>query len=113
MFVLHEPQQSSFEKVGIVGRMFESEKIIDSAEFMIVTTEKGHETYITENESDFVYYVLEGSGYFEINGEKEECKVGDLVVVPKGNKFIYKGKLKMLLSCTPPWTQEQETEEKE
>lgn len=113
MFVLHEPQQSSFEKVGIVGRMFASEYLINNSEYMIITTDIGHETYIKENQSDFVYYILEGSGYFEVNGQKEDCHSGDLVVIPRGNKFIYKGQLKMLLSCTPPWKQEQEVETKE
>jgi mannose-6-phosphate isomerase-like protein (cupin superfamily) len=75
---------------------------------VLVETEQGHETIIIEHKSDFIYYILEGNGYFVINDDKETCSQGDLVVIPAGTKFTYKGKLKMLLSCTPPWKEEQE-----
>jgi mannose-6-phosphate isomerase-like protein (cupin superfamily) len=51
---------------------------------------------------------LEGHGYFQIEGQKEDCVKGDLVVIPAGKKFIYKGKMKLLLNTTPPWTESQE-----
>lgn len=108
MYVLKEPQAVSFEKVGVQGKIFSVSDIISSAEFVLIDTENGHETMIRENVSDFIYYVLEGSGYFLINDTKEVCSQGDLVVIPSGKKFIYKGKLKMLLITTPPWQEEQE-----
>lgn len=69
---------------------------------------KGHETEIIEHECDFIYYILEGSGYFMINGVKENCVAGNLVVIPKSSRFTYKGKLKMIVTSTPPWKEDQE-----
>ena len=74
----------------------------------LIEAETGHETTIIEHECDFIYYILDGQGYFVVDGEKEECKIGDLVVIPAGKKFTYKGRLKMLLNVTPPWREEQE-----
>jgi mannose-6-phosphate isomerase-like protein (cupin superfamily) len=108
MYVLHEPPSISFEKVGIKGKIFPSRELADNAGFVLIETETGHETTIIEHESNFVYYVLEGSGVFEVNGEPEACTAGDLVVMPMGSKFTYKGKLKMLLISTPPWREDQE-----
>jgi mannose-6-phosphate isomerase-like protein (cupin superfamily) len=108
MYVLPEPSTTSFEKVGIQGKIFPSQELISSSEFVVVSTETGHETTIIEHESDFMYYILQGEGIFEIDGNSEKCATGNLVVVPAGNKFSYKGKLKMLLAVTPPWREEQE-----
>jgi mannose-6-phosphate isomerase-like protein (cupin superfamily) len=108
MYVLHEPSANSFEKVGIQGKVFPSRELADSAGFALITTETGHETTIIEHESNFIYYILEGSGFFEVDEQREDCAAGDLVVIPMGKKFTYKGKLKMLLVSTPPWREEQE-----
>ena len=108
MYVRKEPQAVSFEKVGIKGKIFPALDLINSTNVVLIDTESGHETTIIEHKSDFIYYILAGSGYFLINDTKEICSQGDLVVVPLGTKFIYKGKLKMLLITTPPWQEEQE-----
>ncbi|MGI8419299.1 MAG: cupin domain-containing protein [Candidatus Levyibacteriota bacterium] len=108
MYVIKEPTQNSFEKVGINGKIFPISDLTAKSEFVLVQTQSGHETTIIEHDSDFIYYVLEGEGYFLIEDQKESCAQGDLVVIPAGKKFTYKGNLKLLLSCTPPWTQEQE-----
>jgi len=47
-------------------------------------------------------------GYFVIDGIKEKCEVGDLVIIQAGKKFTYQGKLKMMATSTPPWKAEQE-----
>jgi len=108
MFVIKESGDYSFEKFGIKGKIFPSDELTAKTRFVLVETESGHETTIRQRECDFCYYVLEGSGYFEINDMREDCVAGDLVVIPAGNKFTYKGKMKLLLNCTPPWTEIQE-----
>ncbi|MFS8130923.1 MAG: hypothetical protein ACMG57_03005 [Candidatus Dojkabacteria bacterium] len=107
MNIFKEPTEPTFNKAGIVGRIFANIPI-ESTEFIIIETEEGHETTIIEHEVDFNYYILEGSGFFEINNIKQECEKGNLIVIPKGSKFTYKGKLRMLLVCTPPFYPEQE-----
>jgi mannose-6-phosphate isomerase-like protein (cupin superfamily) len=108
MHVIHEPTDISFDRVGVQGKVFPVDTLTDNAGFVLISTSSGHDTTIIEHDSDFIFYVLEGTGYFEINGEQEKCSAGDLVVIPAGNALSYKGKLKMLLACTPPWKAEQE-----
>ena len=108
MYVIKEPAAYSFDKVGIKGKIFPFDTLTKNISYVLVETRHGHETTIIEHTSDFIYYVLEGKGYFVINNVRENCQKGDLVVIPAGKAFRYYGKLKLLLSCTPPWTIEQE-----
>lgn len=108
MYVLKEPKEISFEQVGIKGKLFPMQDITNKTQYFLVDTETGHETTIIEHKSDFIYYILSGDGYFIINDSKEDCSAGDLVVIPAGAKFTYKGKLKMITTSTPPWKEEQE-----
>ncbi len=106
--VLKLPKDYSFEKVGIKGKIFPVEKITQKTGICLIETEKGHGTTIVEHKCDFIYYVLEGKGYFVIDGQNENCMKGDLVIIPAGSKFRYVGNLKMLLITTPAFYPEQE-----
>lgn len=108
MYVINEPNTYSFDKAGIKGKIFPSDLLTNKIQYFLVETQKGHETTIIEHECDFIYYVLEGSGNFIVDGHSESCAIGDLVVIPAGKIFTYKGKLKMIASSTPPWSEEQE-----
>ena len=108
MYVQKLPQKISFDKVGIRGKIYPKVSDSQKSHFLVIETEKGHETKILEKECDFYYFILEGKGQFEIDGVKEKCEKGDLVVIPKGKAFQYFGKLKMLLVTTPVWWPEQE-----
>ncbi|MBN8550067.1 MAG: cupin domain-containing protein [Deltaproteobacteria bacterium] len=108
MYVSKEPVEPSFDKVGIVGRVFPRTKLADSAEFFTVGTERGHETTIRQRECDFFYYVLEGTGAFIIDGTTHTCTVGDLVTIPHGSWFRYEGRMRLLAASVPPWRPEQE-----
>lgn len=106
--VFKKPSQYSFEKVGIKGKRFSFTEVTERTGACIIETEKGHETTIIEHKCDFIYYILEGEGYFEIDGQRENFVKEDLVVVPAGSTFRYVGKCKMLLITTPPYYPEQE-----
>lgn len=108
MFVIKEPENYSFDKIGHRGKVFPIEELTRKTQFVLIEVEDRLEDTIRQRECDFCYYILEGSGYFEINGNRENCATGDLVVIPAGKKFTYKGKMKLLLNCTPPWREEQE-----
>lgn len=104
------PKQYSFVKVGIKGKRLDGRDVNNKAGFCLIETEKGHKTKIIEHECDFNYFILKGRGYFRINGKKEVCRQGNLVIVPKNSVFDYRGKLKMLLVTTPPfWPEQEET----
>lgn len=106
--VFHSPEEYSFEKVGIRGKIFDTKPISSEVEFTVVETEEGHKTKIIEKECIFSYFILEGSGSFEIRGNVEQCSKGDLVFIPKNTPFQYSGKMKLLLVSVPWWFPEQE-----
>jgi mannose-6-phosphate isomerase-like protein (cupin superfamily) len=108
MFVIKEPENYSFDKIGHKGKIFPTTELTNKTQFVLMEVENKLEITLSQSECDFCYYILEGRGYFEINGVREECAVGDLVVIPAGNKFTFGGKMKMLLNSTPPWTEAQE-----
>jgi mannose-6-phosphate isomerase-like protein (cupin superfamily) len=109
MYVFKIPKNFQIDKIGVRGKLFPTRDLIESAGIIRMDVEHGHETTIIERLSDFIYYILVGKGYFSINNIKETCKRGDLVIIPAGTPFTYKGKLQMLLICIPPWKEEQET----
>jgi mannose-6-phosphate isomerase-like protein (cupin superfamily) len=108
MFVIKEPKNYSYDKAGAKGKIFPINNLTQKTQFVLVETEYGHQTVVLEREIDKLYYIIDGDGYFEINGSRENCTAGDLVVIPAGNKYTFKGKMKMLLNCTPPWFEAQE-----
>lgn len=108
-YVISEPSSWSFDRVGVRGKVFAATGLTSSCEHLLIETETGHETTIRQERSDFVYYVLDGAGTFEIDRTRMPCKKGDLVVVPHGHPFTYTGHLRMLLTCTPPFDPSQET----
>lgn len=58
--------------------------------------------------SDRVYLVLEGSGYFEIEGERVTVNKDDVVIVPKMTKYDYHGKMELFLVHTPAFDRTKE-----
>jgi len=106
--VFSQPDEYSFEKIGEKGKIFNTQEFGHEAEFIVIEVEKGQETKIRENGCLFAYYILEGEGSFEIEGEAEECREGDLVFIPKGRVFRYFGKMKLLLVSVPWRSAEQE-----
>ena len=63
----------------------------------------GENTKTNNSRSDTIYYILEGNGVFEIDGEKSEVNSGDCVYIPKGSVYKDKGVMRMLSICTPPY----------
>lgn len=55
-----------------------------------------------------IYYILEGTGLMEINGEKQVLKPGDAVAIPpaSGHKLTNTGQAPMvfLCCCSPAYT---------
>ena len=105
---MKKPKESTFNRVGHAGYIFPTKDLTTKTQFLLVETEKELETVIREKECDFSYYILEGKGKFIIEGIEEMCERGDLVVIPAGKAFTYKGKLTMLLNVTPTFRPEQE-----
>ncbi|MDD9912122.1 MAG: hypothetical protein OXR68_03795 [Alphaproteobacteria bacterium] len=52
-------------------------------------------------EKNMFYYVLEGTGEFELNGTKQILTVGDMLVVARGDSYNTPANVKLLVACTP------------
>ena len=67
-------------------------------------TERHH-----HRESEELYYVLEGSGELEVDGERREVGPGDAVLIPPGARHSFTGGpegARFLCCCAPPYRHE-------
>ncbi len=77
-----------------------NQKDVDNVSVSLVTI-NGTNKRIINKRGDALYYVIEGSGSFNIEGEELQVEVGDLVYIPKGTPYFDKGNLVMLSVNTP------------
>jgi len=60
--------------------------------------------------SEEIYYLVEGSGTIEIDGEERRVCVGDAILIPPGARHRITasddGPLRLLCACAPPWSAE-------
>lgn len=75
-----------------------------------VDVEEKRETYCMLDNSTMFYYILEGTGIFEIESDVINVTKGDLIEIPCKNKYTYSGNLKMLEVQNNPFD-ENETHE--
>ncbi len=61
-------------------------------------------------ESEEIYYLVEGSGEMELDGERRAVTVGDAVLIPPGAwhqiRAAGPGPLRLLCACAPPYRHE-------
>jgi ADP-ribose pyrophosphatase YjhB (NUDIX family)/mannose-6-phosphate isomerase-like protein (cupin superfamily) len=107
-FVYPEPTKTAFDKVGHTGKFFGTQS--SRTNHLIIETADKLTVSLREGECEFNYYIIDGSGEFTINGQTHPVKTGDLIVIPPGNIFTWRGHLKMLLINTPHYSPDQETE---
>lgn len=55
------------------------------------------EQKLNENKNDTYQYILEGEGALHIENKKISISIGDLLYVPKNTKYIFQGKLNILV----------------
>jgi mannose-6-phosphate isomerase-like protein (cupin superfamily) len=64
---------------------------------------KGHHDRIVNRDSDRIYYILEGSGRFQVgDGAPIEAVVsGDIVFIPRGTPYEFDGDMRYLVINGP------------
>lgn len=78
--------------------------------FVTVECAEGHFQEFYDKKSTFIYYVLDGTGTFFLDGKETPVEPGDLLVIPPMTKIYYVGKLTMTLTTVPAWKEENEVE---
>jgi len=55
-----------------------------------------------------IYYVLEGEGFVELNGEDVAVRPGSAVLIKPGTFHRGKGRMRILVVCIPPYDKSDE-----
>ena len=97
-----------FEKHGAKMRKYFGKDQLPNAGLLFIEVSKGHFEEFYHEKSAFIYYVLEGSGSFYLDGKENKVKATDVVIAPPGTKIYYLGKMKLLLVTAPAWEEKYE-----
>jgi len=101
-YVYTLPTSVSFTGKGLLGYTFGPLKQ-DDLEIYYVEVEKGHDVFMVSKKITRTYYILEGNGYFTIDGCEYQVAPGMLVEVPPKVEYCYSGKMKLLALSKPRW----------
>lgn len=82
---------------------------VERANVVHVSVEEGHFQEFSDKESYYIYYIYEGGGLFVLNDEKIEVKATDVIAIPPNTRIHYFGKMKMVLTVSPRFNEENET----
>ena len=57
-------------------------------------------------ETEEIYYLVEGSGEMELDGDRRPVSPGDAILIPAGawHEITAKSELRFLCCCVPPYT---------
>ena len=97
-----------FEKQGVKMRVYNSKEQCESASVVYQETTKGHSEEFYHAKSNFIFYIIEGSGTWYIEDEPYNVSAGDVIIVPPNKRFYYKGVLKQVCITSPAWEAEYE-----
>src|SRR6516225_10138336 len=101
-FIHSLPTSNSFDGMGLFGYTFGPLNQKD-LEIYYIEVEKGHDTFMISKRITRIYYVLDGSGYFTLDGRRYDVEQGMLVEVPPKTEYSYSGKMKLIAFCRPRW----------
>ncbi len=95
-------------KHNVKMHIYNTKEECSNAAVVYQETEIGHSEEFYHEKSAFIYYILEGSGKWIIEDEEYEVEARDVVIVPAGKRFYFKGNLKQICITAPAWTEEYE-----
>jgi len=105
--VVFRPENAEvIEKHGVRMRIYTTKADCRNAAVLYQETETGHAEEFLHERSDFIYYILEGSGTWIIEDRQFEVRAGDVVVVPAGKRFWFRGNLKQICVTAPAWEEQ-------
>ena len=103
-YVKKMPNIPSFKQNGFDGYNIETDNKNISITFEDVYEK--HEKYCTNTKSTHFYFVVDGNGQFKINNDIYEVGKDDLIEIPPNNKFVFSGRMKLLLIMNPEYNEE-------
>ncbi len=107
--IVFKPQDAAvIEKHGVKMQIYTTKAESRNAAVLYQETEKGHTEEFLHERSDFIYYILEGSGVWIVEDREFEAQAGDVVIVPAGKRFWFRGNLKQVCVTAPAWEERYE-----
>lgn len=104
---IHKSEDAiQISKHGIDLTIFPTD--VATANVVHVSVKEGHFQEFYDKKSTYIYYIIEGEGVFVLNDEKIPARAGDLVVIPRETRIHYFGKMKMTLTVTPAFDEDNE-----
>jgi SAM-dependent methyltransferase/mannose-6-phosphate isomerase-like protein (cupin superfamily) len=95
------PDTPSITDKGLTG--YEFGPLGLNFEVHYIDVVKGHDTFQISKKITRAYYVLSGSGYFTIAGQRFDVSPGVLVEVPPRVEYSYSGTMRLILISEPRW----------
>lgn len=95
-----------FNKHGVELTVYDEN--IQDANLVYVEVKDGHLEEFYDDESTYMYLIIEGRGTFVLNDEKVEAEAKNLIVIPPKTRIHYFGKMKMALCVTPAFNEAHE-----
>ena len=93
------PDVPSFKQQGLAGYNYDLK--CEGISLTIEDCFKGHNKYHINGYSSKIYYVLDGEGKFKIADNIYNVKKDDCIEIPPNTKFVFAGKMKLLLIMNP------------
>ena len=106
--VLHQSEAFHTTKNGVDMWIYNGKDDLADAAVAYQETATGHAEEFRHHKSAFVFFIIEGTGEWMIEGESFPVKAHDVVIVPAGKKFYYRGHLKQVCVTAPAWDAESE-----
>ncbi|HLO57858.1 MAG TPA: cupin domain-containing protein [Bacteroidales bacterium] len=104
--LIKKNQAIEFEKQGVKMRVYNSKDQCPEAAVVYQETQTGHHEEFYHSKSNFIFYIIEGSGTWYIEDEPFAVESGDVLLIPPGKRFYYKGSLKQVCITAPAWEAE-------
>jgi len=103
-------QSDAFHTVknGVDMWIYNGKEDLPDAAVVYQETATGHAEEFRHNKSAFIFFIIEGSGEWIIEDETFPVAARDVVIVPKGKRFWYRGNLKQVCITAPAWEAEYE-----
>jgi mannose-6-phosphate isomerase-like protein (cupin superfamily) len=68
-----------------------------------VSVNEDHAREFSNSKSHFIYYVIDGTGSFWVDGEKLNVEPTDAIHIQPTKRIYYRGDMEMILITTPPY----------
>ncbi len=105
--VVFKPEDATLiDKHGVKMRIYTTKTESGNAAMLYQETQKGHTEEFLREKSNFFYYILEGRGVWTVEDREFEARAGDVVVVPAGKKFWFRGNFKQVCVTAPSWEEQ-------